>query len=142
MATRFMLGLCAIVSTSLLGACSYGVRSNPVLWLTDARVTDQQAALQVEIENTSDSDLTLTSIEYELTYGPLPVADGTWAGSRPIASGETINLPLAIGFDTPPIDPMAPTVELRGQMTFDDQGQSGALALTEATFDVSAPARR
>lgn len=116
------------------------VRSSPVLRLTDARVTDTQAALQIEIENPSDFDLTLTGIDYELIYGPLPVAEGLWSGRRSIAPGETINISLPVGFDQEPSDTTAPEVELRGSMMFGDR--PGAESLNEAPFSVTAPARR
>ena len=131
-----------VTAGSLLGACSYGVRSNPVLRLTDARVSDSRASLQIEVDNPSDSELTLRSIDYEVVYGPLPVASGTWEGRRPILAGQTTNLTLAVEFDSPHLDPAAPLVELVGTMSIDDADRSADLALTEATFRTNAPARR
>lgn len=139
--------LICLAGVLLLGGCASTsfrepVRSNPILRLTDARVTDTQAALQLEIENPSDSRITLTGINYELIYGPLPVAEGLWSGSRRIERGETINLNLAIGFDQEPGDTTAAELELRGTLMIEDDSRRGAEGLTEAAFSVSAPARR
>jgi len=80
MTRRPLLALPLFALALLLAGCASltggeKIRSSPVLRLTDARVTDTQAALQIEIENPGDYGLTLTGIDYELIYGPLPVAD-------------------------------------------------------------------
>jgi len=142
---RSLLALPLFALALLLAGCASltggeKIRSSPVLRLTDARVTDTQAALQIEIENPGDYGLTLTGIDYELIYGPLPVAEGLWSGRRPVAPGETINLNLPVGFDQEPSDTSAAEVEFRGSMMFGDR--PGAESLNEAPFSVSAPARR
>ncbi len=93
--------------------------------------------LDLTIANPSDFDLKLTSINYTLTYGPLPVARGTWPGNEVLLRKQSVNLRLAVSFDMPPIDPTADEVELSGLMHFDDTSNSGAKRMSEASFSAT-----
>lgn len=90
--------------------------SNPTLALRSASVTGDSAELDVKLSNPSDMDVEVDSIDWQLLYGPLPVAEGLWEGPFVLKSGESLNFSETVGFDSPPVDPHADSVELSGSL--------------------------
>lgn len=127
---------------SIVGGCAMPDASNPTLTINRAQVAGERAMLDVTIANQSDFDLRLKSIDYTLTYGPLPVARGTWPGDKELLSKGSVNLRLPVNFDMPPLDPTAQEVELDGVMHFDDNSNSGAKQMSEASFRATGKVRR
>ncbi len=125
-------GLCV-----LLGACSgMGDNSNPTLSIADAHLGGDAAELTVIVVNPSDHDLTLTGMDYELVVGPLPVASGSWEGTRALPADGSANFEMRIAYDSPPLD--TGDVVLSGVMHFDDASSGGNMAIREAGFSAGA----
>lgn len=121
-----------------LGGCAMPNSSNPTLAVTRAQVSPRSATLDIEIANASDYDLTLTGIEYTVVMGPLPVADGTWTGSKFLPMDSTVTITLPVVFDSAPLDPNASELEFSGFMTFGDSGNRGSMEIGEASFNETA----
>ncbi len=115
-----------------LGGCAMPNSSNPTLNITGARISGNSASINVEIENGSDYDLTLQSIDWTLIHGPWPVASGTWEVNESLASGSTMTLARRIPFESPSFDPSSREIALSGQMNF---GQGDGIEA--AAFDAS-----
>lgn len=96
--------------------CSMPNASNPTLALRSASVTGDSAELDVELSNPSDMDVEVDSIDWQLLYGPLPVAEGLWEGPFVLKKGESMDLSWVVDFDSPPVDPHAESVELSGSL--------------------------
>ncbi len=96
--------------------CSMPNASNPTLALRSASVTGDSAELDVEISNPSDMDVEVDSIDWQLLYGPLPVAEGLWEGPFVLKKGESMELSQTVDFDSSPVDPHAESVELSGSL--------------------------
>ncbi len=120
-----------------LGGCAMPNSSNPTLRLTRAEITGDSASLNVEIENTSDHNLTLGSIDWTLVHGPMPVASGVWEVNEPLASGSRLSLSRRITLDSPSLDPSSRDIELSGLMKF---GKSAGIE--SAAFDASRASSR
>lgn len=115
-ALRRAIGI-AIAGTSLaLGACSMPNSSTPTLSINEATVHERSADLALEIKNPSDYDLTVETIDWTLSHGPLPVASGEWPVNQKVPSRSDLVLRKRIPFESAPVDPSAREVELAGQM--------------------------
>jgi len=134
----FYIGVCASAGVCLSG-CAGSDRSNPTLSITSAEITDDEANVDVRIENPGDADLRIERLDYSVIYGPLPVGRGVWRGPQRIASGEALDLDLTVPFDTPPIDPTATELEISGMMLLTDTSNSGEMSMTESAFQATAP---
>jgi len=133
------VGAPLIAAGMLVGCSGGGNHSNPTLQITHASVTGDQAVLDLQISNKSGANLTLSGIDYTLIYGPLPVADGSWSGTRDLPEGGTARLTLSIPFDGPVLDASAMEINLAGQMSFEDASASGDMAMQSASFDETSP---
>ncbi len=120
-----------------LGGCAMPNSSNPTLSITGARISGNNASVNVEIANASDYDLTLQSIDWTLVHGPMPVASGTWEVNEPLASGSSVTLARRISFDSPSFDPSSREIALSGQMNFGKEA-----GIESAAFDASHPSDR
>ncbi len=127
------VGLMLVAGAGLVG-CSMPNSSNPTLSITGASVTGDRASLSMQIDNPSDMDVTINSIDWSLVYGPLPVAEGTWRLGVPLPSGESYRFNEQVTFDGPVLDPTADTVELSGTMDVSTVGNDGEMALKGASF--------
>ena len=135
-------GLGLGLATAMLGACAgMGDNSNPTLSIESARVQGDSAILRVLVFNPGDHDLTLTGINYELVFGPLPVASGTYAGLHALPADASASFDLRISFDQPAMDPGASDLSLTGSMSFEDSGARGNMRMTSASFDADASVR-
>lgn len=136
---RWAGGLGLGLASAMLGACgAMGDNSNPTLSILDAIISDNGAILKVLVVNPGDHDLTLASIEYELVFGPLPVASATYSGQHALPMDGSANFDLRIRFDQPPMDPGATEINLTGTMHFLDASSAGNMSMTAASFDASA----
>ena len=117
-----------------LGGCAMPDSSNPTLSITNAQVSGGAASISIEIENSSDYDLILRSIDWTLVHGPTPVAMGTWEVNESLASGSSIALDRRIAFESPSLDPGSREIELLGQLHFGE----GA-AIEASAFQASHP---
>ena len=114
-------GMCAagmIAIAAGLGGCAMPNSSNPTLSITRSQVSGASASLELRIDNPSDYDLTLSTIDWTLVHGPIPVASGRWDVSEQLASGSSVALSRRIRFDRPTLVPSSNQVELRGTMNF------------------------
>lgn len=128
-------GMCAASMIALaagLGGCAMPNSSNPTLSITRSQVSGASASLQLRIDNPSDYDLTLSTIDWTLVHGPTPVASGRWDVNELLESGSSVAVSRRIRFDRPTLDPSSSQVELRGTMNF---GQSGGIRT--AAFNAS-----
>jgi len=116
--------------------CSMPNASNPTLSLDRATVTGDQADLDVVLSNPSDMDVAVETVDWELTYGPLPVAEGSWQGPFALASGESMTLNKTVPFTMAPLDPSAESIELTGSLLLVDPGNS--MGLNEGSFATEA----
>ncbi len=123
-------GMCAAGMIALaagLGGCAMPNSSNPTLSITRSQVSGTSASLELRIDNPSDYDLTLSTIEWTLVHGYLPVASGRWDVNEQLASGSSVALSRRIRFDRPSLDPSSNEVGLRGTMSFaEGDGIEGA----------------
>jgi len=115
-----------------------GNHSNPTLSITSARVTSSRAVLDVEVTNPSDYDLTLNEINYSLTYGLFPVAEGTYRGYHTLPSGGSTSIRFPISFNSDPVDPGS-EIELSGEMNFEDTSNKGRMRINAASFLATSP---
>jgi hypothetical protein len=120
-----------------LGGCAMPNSSNPTLRLTSAQISGNTASLSVEVENGSDHNLTLESIDWTLVHGPMPVASGLWEVNEPLASGSSVSLSKRVTLDAPSLDPSSREIALSGQMNFG----KGA-GIESAAFDASRTSNR
>lgn len=137
---RRLRDVCAIALTTAgvtLGGCAMPNSSNPTLRITDLSVSDGTASVRVAIENESDYDLLLRSIDWTLVHGPMPVASGVWEVNEPLTSGSRVELSRQIKFDSPSLDPDSSEIELSGQLNFGD----GA-GVEHAAFDAAGKSGR
>lgn len=142
-AVRWLQGGAASIATSAaLVGCSMPNSSNPTLSITNARISGDRAALSMQLDNPSDMDVTIDSIDWSLVYGPLPVADGTWQLGVSLPSGEQYNFTKTVNFDSPSLDPSAGEVELSGGMDIKTVGNTGEMSLKEAAFVATKKTRR
>lgn len=128
--------------TTVLVGCSMPNSSNPTLMISKARVNGDQAMLNMHIDNPSDMDVRVDSIDWSLVYGPLPVADGTWDLGASIPSKGGYDFSKTVGFTGPAMDPSADEVELSGTMNLTTEGNSGKTSLSGAGFVSKAKAGR
>jgi len=131
----------AVISLATLVGCSMGNHSNPTLSITSARVTSSRAILDVEVTNPSDYDLTLNEIDYSLTYGLFPVAQGTYRGYHTLPSGGSTSIRFPISFSSDPVDPGS-EIELSGEMKLEDTSNKSRMQISAASFLVTAPVSR
>lgn len=117
--------------------CAIPISSNPTLAITEATVYDEHIDLQVMVENPSQRDLTVTGINYQAIYGPLPVGEGRWEGSEPLPKGTSVPLDLRIYFQEQPLDPTATTVEVNGTIETSDGSAKGKMGMQSGTFSAS-----
>lgn len=127
------VGVSLVAGAGLVG-CSMPNSSNPTLSITSARVSGDRASLSMQLNNPSDMDVTINSIDWSLVYGPLPVAEGTWKLGVPLPSGESYRFSEQVTFDGPVLDPTADTVELSGTMDVSTVGDDGEMSLKGASF--------
>ena len=126
----------------MLSACAgMGDNSNPTLSIESAQVQGDNATLRVLVTNPGDHNLTLTGIDYELVFGPLPVAGGTYAGRHALPAEGSASFDLRISFDQPAMDPGASDLNLTGTMSFEDASAGGNMSLTSASFNAGASAQ-
>lgn len=128
-----------VIAAGLMVGCAGGNYSNPTLAITHANVTGNQAILDIEVANPSGNDLALTGFDYTLIYGPLPVADGSWSGTRTLPKGGSARLTISIPFQSPPMDDAASTINLTGEMSLTDESASGDMRIEAASFDTTSP---
>ena len=126
------------VLTTLAGCSMPPNSSNPTLTINSAKVRGNRAMLNVKVDNPSSHDVELTGIDYTLIYGPLPVAEGRWSGSRQLKAGAGTDLVLGIPFDSDPLDPSAEDLVLSGVMHLKDLSGAGKMGLTQAAFEAEA----
>jgi len=118
-----------------------GNYSNPELSVSRASVSDTSATLDVTVTNTSDFDLMLTAIDYQLTHGPFPVAEGVYRGEHNLPKGGDASFRMQVPLDNPSMDPSADQVEFSGEMLLDDPSNKKNMRLENAAFSVTAPVR-
>jgi len=125
----------------LLGGCGMPNSSTPTLSLTSAEVSGSSATLGMQIENPSDMDVRVKSVDWSLVHGPLPVADGTWQLGATVPSKGAYTFSKRVRFTTPPVDRGAGEVELKGNMDLETIGASGNMALESSSFSDTARVR-
>jgi len=130
-----------LAATTLVG-CSMPNSSNPTLSISEARVAGDSASLRMQIDNPSDMDLRIKSVEWSLLYGPLPVADGSWDLGFFVPSGSSYRFNRVVRFDSPPLDPGAGEIELTGTLGVETVGDSGNTALEDTGFSATKKAAR
>ncbi len=129
-------GMCSagmIAIAAGLGGCAMPNSSNPTLSITRSQISGASASLELRIDNPSDYDLTLSTIDWTLVHGSmLPVASGRWDVNEQIASGSSVALSKRIQFDRPTLNPSSSQVELTGTMNFGEGG-----GIRTAAFDAT-----
>lgn len=132
--TSLSLGL----ATILTGCMSMPNASNPTLSLRSASVSDETAQLDLRLSNPSGTTVEVDSITWQLTYGPLPVAEGVWHGPYALESGRFLNLSKTVPFETPPLDPDASSIELSGSLIL-SAPEKDKMALNSGSFVTRVP---
>jgi len=125
----------------LLGGCAMPNSSTPTLSLTSAEVSGSSATLGMQIENPSDMDVRVESVDWSLIHGPLPVADGTWQLGATVPSKGAYSFSKRVRFTTPPVDRGADEIELNGSMDLETIGNTGNMALKNSSFSDTARVR-
>jgi hypothetical protein len=131
---RWLRAAVPMAFATVLVGCSMPNSSNPTLTISKARVNGDQALLDMHIDNPSDMDVRVDSIDWSLVYGPLPVADGTWSLGESIPSKGGYDFSKTVGFTGPALDPAAGEVELSGTINLTTEGNSGKTSLTGSGF--------
>lgn len=127
----------AVAITAGLGGCAMPNSSNPTLSLTRAQVSGSQATLAVKIENPSEHNVSIESVDWTLVYGPLPVADGTWIINHELMSGESYEMTKVVRFTGPALDPAAREIELAGEIRLAEEG-AGNMGFESASYSATA----
>ncbi len=108
----------ALAGASLLmGGCVIDT-STPTLTLTRVEVLGGTAMVDVRIENPVDRTYRLEGVDYTLTLGPLPVAEGALDLDERIVGRAETDLRLWIELDQQPMDPTDRRAEFSGRMLF------------------------
>jgi hypothetical protein len=131
---RWLRAAVPMAFATVLVGCSMPNSSNPTLTISKARVNGDQALLDMHIDNPSDMDVRVDSIDWSLVYGPLPVAEGSWEVGTAIPSKGGFDFSRTVGFTSPALDTGADKVELSGTINLTTEGNSGETSLTGAGF--------
>jgi len=139
---RAALGAAAAGSLALGGCGGMGNYTNPEVSISDARVTGDGARFELDVSNPSDFDLRLTRLDYTVTYGILPVSEGTQVLNRDLPSKQVTTLTLPVVFDQEPMDPTETSIQVSGTLGLEDLSNSSNMAINEATFTAEGVVRR
>jgi len=131
------LCLLAIVG---LGCEMHGTQ--PRLSVERVTLGQQEALVDLAIENDATYDLMLTGIEYTLIVGPLPISEGGASFDTALPAGQSTSLQVRAPIQSQPLDPQADTATFSGEMTFDHGGLSAETTLKGAAFSDEGPVRR
>lgn len=134
------LAICGTtIGASLATGCSMPNSSTPTLSLRGAQLSQSSATLQLEVENPSDMDVRINSIDWSMVYGPLPVAEGSWRLDAPVPAHGSHLFSKRVPFTSPVLDSSADTLELTGSMDLETVGDKGDMSLREGSFNIKAP---
>lgn len=128
------IGIASLAAGVLVSGCAMPNSSNPTLSITQARVMGDQATLNMQIDNPSDMDVRINTVNWSLVYGPLPVADGSWELGVPVPSKGSYQFSRDIAFSGPALDPSASELELSGTLDIETEGNTGEKSLKGAGF--------
>lgn len=131
---RSSLVLASLLGSMALSGCSMPNSSNPTLSVSQASVNNNSATLDIQIQNPSDMDVQIDTVDWSLIFGPLPVADGVWELGVPLASKDSYTFTRMIQFTSPALDPSASTIELSGSLRITTDGDTGEMSLKDAGF--------
>ncbi len=110
-------------------------------------MTDASACITLQLTNPGGRDLTVHSVQYELSHGELlyPLVSSVWTGSLDLPAKGENRLPLFIEFDDEPIELDSSLLHLNGMMEFKDHtGFLGlsSMDLTGTSFQLEVEASR
>lgn len=121
--------------------------SNPVVSITTATMNSSSASLMLHLSNPGGRDLTVESLDYELSHGEMgfPLSSDTWTGPVDLPAQGEAQLPLSITFDSEPFEDDSLLLHLNGQLRFKDHtgflGMS-SMDLTGTSFQIDIQAER
>lgn len=113
-----------ISAAPIMVGCSYSDASNPSLSIARAEVIGERASLELHVINPTSQDLKLSAIDWSLTYGPLPVAQGVWEIDETVAGKSSHQFSREITFSSPTLDPDAVDIELSGTLSIATDGMA------------------
>lgn len=131
---RKSLSLVTLLGSIAIGGCSMPNSSNPTLAVQNATINGNTATLDIQIQNPSDMDVSIDSVDWSFVYGPLPVAEGVWNLGVPLASNDDYRFTRKILFTSPALDRSASDVELSGSLRITTDGDTGKMSLKDAGF--------
>lgn len=143
---RVSASVAVVILASTLAGCVPN-SSNPTVAITSAQMRDTDAMLTLRLFNPGGRNLTVTSLDYELSEAEtgLPLASDTWQGTLNLPAREEAVLPLLITFEVAPLDPDFTALHLNGELRFRDRtGFLGirSLDLTSTVFHTEVDAVR
>lgn len=135
----------AAATALLLGGCVAN-SSNPTVTLREARMSAEEAVLDLEIANPGGRDLCVKAIEYQLSHGEtaMPVADGVWNGEVELPARKSVCMVLRVPFAIAPLEPDSRRLHLNGTLRLEDRTGYlglGFMDMTGSPFQVEAEAK-
>ncbi|MBL4698832.1 MAG: LEA type 2 family protein [Phycisphaerales bacterium] len=142
------LGRCfgLICLLALLSGCVAN-SSNPEIHARWAVMNNDNATIRLQLTNPGGRNLTVQSLQYELSHGEMgfPLATGTWSGALELPAKGEAGLDLMIVFDDQPIEDDSTLLLLNGQLEFKDHtGFLGlsSMDMTGTSFQLEIEAKR
>ena len=129
----------AAATALLLGGCVAN-SSNPTVTLREARMSAEEAVLDLEIANPGGRDLCVKAIEYQLSH----VADGVWNGEVELPARKSVCMGLRVPFAIEPLEPDSRRLHLNGTLRLEDRTGYlglGFMDMTGSPFQVEAEAK-
>lgn len=144
--TRLGSGIGLISLLTLLSGCVAN-SSNPEIHASSAVMNSENATIRLQLTNPGGRDLTVQSLQYELSHGEMgfPLASGTWSGTLELPAKGEAGLDLMVQFDDEPIEDDSALLHLNGQLEFKDHtGFFGlsSMELTGTSFQLEIEAAR
>ena len=138
---------CGLLILSLLGGlmcggCATRDHSHPTLSIVSAHVGEEQASLDVLVENPGDHDLRVKWIRYELAQDDATLAKGTWAVNRGLPSKGQLALTRVVQFESDSVDLASGSIEIAGEIGLQDDSETGKAAIERCEFSASGTATR
>ncbi len=126
--------------TALLGGCVAN-SSNPIVSVTDSRLSAEEACIDLEVANPGGRDLRISAIEYQLSHGEMafPIAEGVWEEGVELPASKQASVRLRVPLLIAPLDPESRVLFLHGVLRLVDRtGFLGlrSMDMSESPFEI------
>jgi hypothetical protein len=108
--------------TALLGGCVAN-SSNPIVSVTESRLSCEEALIDLELANPGGRDLRVSTIEYQLSHGEMafPIAEGVWEEGVELPASTQTSVRLRIPLLAAPLEADSRVLHLSGALRLIDR---------------------